>query len=296
MEKSLNDYSPYPNIILLGTQRSGTTLLTRMLSAHSAIFIQNEISVEKIFFGQPSTNEINARCNEQIELRHGLSIPQLLENENKKLWGFKDPQLTEHLDELVPFLKTTKFITIVRDPRGVVNSYIDNKWGLGTTAYTGALRWKNEVAAQEQFMKLAPEQCLYIRYEDLVSNQEETLKTVCKHLEIEFEDSLLNYHKKKANFKLNASNINTNTGANKHFSTRWKDELSHRQVSEIEFVTKDLLIKNGYELTTSAKQPNWLRRALYNIHQTIVGEYQIQYQLKKHAIKQFLAKRRAKNA
>ena len=52
MEKSLNAYSPYPNIILLGTQRSGTTLLTRMLSAHSAIFIQNEISVEKIFFGQ----------------------------------------------------------------------------------------------------------------------------------------------------------------------------------------------------------------------------------------------------
>ena len=85
MEKSLNAYSPYPNIILLGTQRSGTTLLTRMLSAHSAIFIQNEISVEKIFFGQPSTNEINARCNEQIELRHGLSISQLLENENKKL-------------------------------------------------------------------------------------------------------------------------------------------------------------------------------------------------------------------
>ena len=58
----------------------------------------------------------------------------------------------------------------------------------------------------------------------------------------------------------------------------------------------DILVKNGYELTTSAKQPNWLRRALYNIHQTIVGEYQIQYQLKKHAIKQFLAKRRAKNA
>lgn len=296
MEKSLNAYSPYPNIILLGTQRSGTTLLTRMLSAHSAIFIQNEISVEKIFFGQASTDEINARCNKQIELRHGLSVPELLEKENKKLWGFKDPQLTEHLDELVPFLKTTKFITIVRDPRGVVNSYIDNKWGLGTTAYTGALRWKNEVAAQEQFMKLAPAQCLYIRYEDLVSNQEETLRTVCKHLEIEFEDSLLNYYKKKPNFKLNASNINTNASADKRFSTRWKDKLSRRQVSDIEFVTHDLLIKNGYELTTSAKRPNRLRRTLYHMHQTIVGEYQIQYQLKKHAIKQLFAKRRAKNA
>ena len=82
MEKSLNAYSPYPNIILLGTQRSGTTLLTRMLSAHSAIFIQNEISVEQVFKDSIPENIVE-RCNEQIKKRHGKSIVELLKNENK---------------------------------------------------------------------------------------------------------------------------------------------------------------------------------------------------------------------
>lgn len=280
----------YPNVILLGTQRSGTTLLTRMLSAHSQLFIQNEISVEEVFT-HPSPDEIVERCNEQIKKRHGLPTSELLKRENKTLWGFKDPQLTEHLNALEPFLKTTKFITIVRDARGVVNSYIDNKWGLGTTAYTGAIRWRNEVLAQECFMKKAPKQCLYIRYEDLVTKQEETLRKVCDHLEIPFENSLIEYHKKKAQFKLNASNINTSKGATEQFSTRWKNELTARQVSEIEYVAGEILQKNSYELTTSGNKPNILRRLYYHLHQAVVGEFQIQYQLKKFAVKQFLSKK-----
>ena len=280
----------YPNVILLGTQRSGTTLLTRMLSAHSQLFIQNEISVQHVFT-QSEPDEIVKRCNEQIEKRHGVTISELLKNESKTLWGFKDPQLTEHLSALEPFLKTTKFITIIRDARGVVNSYIDNKWGLGTTAYTGAIRWRNEVLAQESFMKKAQTQCLYIRYEDLVSEQEQTLRKVCDHLEIPFESSLIEYHKKKAQFKLNASNINTNKGATKHFSTRWKSELTSRQVSEIEYVTGGLLKKNGYKLMTSADKPHILRRLYYHLHQSIVGEIQIQFQLKRVAVKQLLFKK-----
>lgn len=280
----------YPNVILLGTQRSGTTLLTRMLSAHSQLFIQNEISVEQVFT-QSAPAKIVERCNEQIEKRHGLPISELLKRENKTLWGFKDPQLTEHLCALEPFLETTKFITIVRDARGVVNSYIDNKWGLGTTAYTGAMRWRNEVLAQESFMKKAPTQCLYIRYEDLVTKQEETLRKVCDHLEIPFEHSLIEYHKKKAQFKLNASNINTSKGATEHFSTRWKNELTIRQVSEIEYVAGELLQKNGYKLTTAANKPHILRTLYYHLHQAVVGEFQIQYQLKKFAVKQFLCRK-----
>jgi len=280
----------YPNVILLGTQRSGTTLLTRMLSAHSQLFIQNEISVEQVFKDSIPENIVE-RCNEQIKKRHGKSIVELLKNENKTLWGFKDPQLTEHLGALEPFLKTTKFITIVRDARGVVNSYLNNKWGLGTTAYTGAIRWRDEVLAQENFMQKAPEQCLYIKYEDLVTKQEETLRKICSHLEIPFENTLIEYHKKKAQFKINASNINTSKGTTRHFSTRWKNNLTVRQVSEIEFIAKELLQRHGYELATTAERPHSLRAFYYQVHQAVVGELQIQYQLKKFALRQFISKK-----
>lgn len=274
----------HPHVILLGTQRSGTTLLTRILDTHSKLFIQNEISVAQVFNSE-KTKEIISNCNDQVLKRHGKSIPDLLTETNKTYWGFKDPQLTEHLDKLKPFLRKTKFITIIRDPRGVVNSYIDNKWGLGTTAYTGALRWKEEVELQKAFMALAPKQCLYIRYEDLVSELEPTLKRICTHLNIEYEPEMLDFHNKKARYKLNASNINTMKKTTTQFSSRWKASLSVRQVEDIEYVCHDLMQANNYKTVTEGTRPNVMRRLHCRLHQLIIGEIQIQYQLKRVYLK-----------
>ena len=278
---------PLPYVILLGTQRSGTTLLTRILSSHSQLFIQNEISVDKVFNDSTAGN-ILERLADQISSRFNLSLNLLLEKEGKIFWGFKDPQLTEHLDKLIKFFETTKYIIILRDPRGVVNSYMDNRWGLGTTAYTGALRWKKEVELQEAFIQKIPDQCLYIRYEDLVSKLEDTLHKVCKHLEIPFEDEMLAFHKKKSQYKLNASNVNTNKETTTHFSIRWKNELSQRQVEEIESVCSELMIRNGYLLTSNTKSPSAVRKLYYHLHQSILGELQIQYQLKRLKVKKLI--------
>lgn len=274
----------HPHVILLGTQRSGTTLLTRILDTHSKLFIQNEISVDQVFTSA-KTSVIIANCNQQVLDRHGKSIPDLLTETNKIYWGFKDPQLTEHLDKLKPFLKKTKFITIIRDPRGVVTSYIDNKWGLGTTAYTGALRWKEEVELQKAFMDLAPKQCLCIRYEDLVSELETTLRRICNHLEIEYEPEMLDFHEKKARYKLNASNINTMKKTTTQFSSRWKASLSDRQIEDIEYVCNDLMQADNYVTVTKGTRPSLMRRLYCRSHQLIIGEMQIQYQLKRVYLK-----------
>ena len=157
-------------IFLLGTQRSGTTLLTRILSAHPDIFIQNELPLETIFTISAKNKDIINNINVHFKTRYKKNIDEYLEYKSKKLWGLKDPQLTEHLNALEQFIPDSKFIIIVRDGRGVVNSYIDNKWGLGTNAYTGALRWEREVEQQLAFKSKYPESCLVIRFEDLIEN------------------------------------------------------------------------------------------------------------------------------
>ena len=97
----------------------------------------------------------------------------------------------KHLDKLEWLIDSVKgrcrFVMIVRDPRGVVNSYIHNKWGLGTNAYSGALRWRHEVSEQLKFMQKYPELVTLIRFEDLLENMEPVVRSVCAHIGIAFD-------------------------------------------------------------------------------------------------------------
>ena len=133
-----------PGLFILGTQRSGTTLLARVLSSHPDFFAQTEgVNIRKIFYSAKSIDDISANFNNQfIKIHNDVSINDFLKQKKIKNWGYKDPRLTEYLESLDLIINTSertcKFILIVRDARGVVNSYIDNKWGLGTNAYTGA--------------------------------------------------------------------------------------------------------------------------------------------------------------
>lgn len=276
---------PNCSLFILGTQRSGTTLLTRALSAHPEIFIQNEISVDNAF--NKSTSKIDTLINidGEIKRRHGSNIAELLVKQNKNIWGIKDPQLTEHIESLKLFLPESKFIIIVRDGRGVVNSYIDNKWGLGTNAYTGAIRWKKEVQQQKKFMTEYPENFILIRYEDLVADMETQVRRACEHIGVKFEESMLAYHTKKAQFKEHKSNINTNKKPDISITVKWKNQLTTNQINLIEYIAAEELVANDYLLCGEVIKPSKLQTLYYNIHQIIIGEIQIQYQLKKLQLK-----------
>jgi hypothetical protein len=283
MSNNMNNSKP---IFILGTQRSGTTLLTRALSAHPEVFIQNEISVDKVFRYDADKAEILSNIDKEIQVRHHQGLDKLLSSQNKKIWGIKDPQLTEHLGALRQFLPECKFIIIVRDGRGVVNSYIDNKWGLGTNAYTGAHRWHKEVSQQKQLMAEYPESFILIRYEDLVTDMETQVKKACIHIGVDFKAEMLTYFTKKAQFKEHKSNINTNKKPDVNIAEKWRKELSIQQISLVEYVATKELVANGYPLCGKKIELSTLQKYYYETHQVIIGEIQIQYQLKKILIKQ----------
>lgn len=276
---------PSSPIFLLGTQRSGTTLLTRILSAHKDIFIQNELPLHTIFTRNANREEIIKNIEKHFQIRYGEHIDSFLESNCKVAWGLKDPQLTEHLEALEQFVPESKFIIIVRDGRGVVNSYIENKWGLGTNAYTGALRWKTEVEQQVKFAEKNPESCLIVRFEDLIKDQHTQLLKICDHLEVSFDQSMLDYHKEQMKYVPNKQNINTNKAPDAKLATKWKESLTARQIDIINTYAGEILTKFDYIQRKSQRDLRATTIALYKFHQFFLGEIQIQYQLAKMKFK-----------
>lgn len=263
----------------MGTQRSGTTLLTRILSAHPTIFIQNEMQLPSIFAGK-STIEIIDKLIKQYDDRTGKSFKELISKENM-LWGLKDPQLTEYIPQLRMFLPESKFIIIVRDGRGVTNSYMENKWGLGTNAYYGALRWKQEVQAQLDFMDETPNNFIFIRYEDIIDDLESALRNICKFLNKPFDTEMLSYESTQSDYPKRRENAQTFKKPDKRLAEKWKNRLSAFEIAIVETVAGDLLEQLGYELTGNKVKLSPLQLFYFKWHQKIIGEFQIQYRWRK---------------
>jgi hypothetical protein len=281
----------------MGTQRAGTTLLTRIMSAHPKIFIQNELDLPEIFGHKRSKDALVDAMEKRIYIEEGIKLEDVMAESDDMLWGIKDPQLTEYIDELRPFIPDTKFIVIVRDGRGVTNSYIENKWGLGTNVYSGAQRWKREVEQQQAFMQEAPDRFLYVRYEDLVDDLETEIKRVCTHLEIDFHEDLLNYDQKQSYYQKKRENVHTDKKPQKSLAEKWRKKLSPYDISVIESVASDTLEANGYALEGNTISLSKLKICYYNWHQKFVGEYQIQYRWRKAKFNAYFEqKERLKNS
>lgn len=264
-------------IFLIGTQRAGTTLLGKMLSAHRDLYIHNEVPMARVFKPGASRDQIFHEIDQCVLRRHGQTIEQLLKSEGKSVWGLKDPQLTEHLPALKQFLPEARFIIIIRDPRAVVRSYIENAWGLGTNCYTGALRWQREVQEQLEFEQELPGKVIRVRYEDLILQQRETLARVCEFIGVEFDETMLDYASKKSFVSNNRQSVNTFRAPDPAIVTKWKQELTSHEIRVINTVCGDLMEQLDYREEPGVTTiPGWLK-LWYRLHQRVIGEIQIQY-------------------
>ena len=257
-------------IFLIGTQRSGTTLLCRMMTAHPDIFIKNEVPVRSVFRPGASRDEIQQKISDSVERIFGQSLKALMAAEGKSIWGLKDPELTTYLEALKQFLPEARFIVITRDARAVVNSYMDNKWGLGTNAYTGALRWKAEVEKQLHFCDEYPGNTLRLRYEDLVLQQKESLSAICEFLGVEFHESMLRHESQRGFLRQTRENKKTFVAPDPEMTRKWKHQLTQHQIRLVDSVCGPLLEKLDYEAVSAGYRVPALLRVYYQVHQAII--------------------------
>ncbi|WP_436715004.1 sulfotransferase [Roseiconus lacunae] len=254
-------------IFVTGTQRSGTTLLCRILECSSQIWALNEIyPLHSLVFDQHKNVEQKFAAELQHFFpNHTLTKPAVstedrfkslvsaleesAEDAGKPRWCLKDPRTTYYLNDYASRVRNGSFVILVRDPRAVCRSYLDQRgFTVGRPAnwIAAAERWRTEIEMQLEFANANPETTLIVRYESLIEDFTETLQSICTHLGIPNEPALANYYRNSTDIGVHEGNANIMSAPSKSIAEKWKEALTERQISTVESIAKDLMLTLDY--------------------------------------------------
>jgi len=221
------DNTPF---FVLGSQRSGTTMLRLMLNRHPRLGVPHESKFMIAF---------NSRLAEYIDLSSPMNARRLLDDiaqhkavaaggliedrdaildsdistfaqmidvimsekarrMGKARWGDKTPFYITHIDELWSLFPDSKIVHLVRDGRDVVVSQRNIEW-MSSNIPKLAIDWKWKTTLCHKVGSVrGPDFFLEVRYEDLIVETERVLREICEFLGEDFSPSMLEFHEEGA--------------------------------------------------------------------------------------------------
>ncbi len=258
---------------ILGTSRSGSTLLQSMVNSHSKMVIPPEThffhSARNLIrqFGRASDKERFAekllsfwydektrirdlglsggdvqRAAKQLSISHPVDLFTLQLTmyrmlRQKEIVGEKTPRHILHVPEILKAYPKAKIISMFRDPRATAYSEIKAHFGSPSVIVT-TKRWKRYVQMHEKLSRELPKaQYMMLRYQELIDDPKRTLQEVCDFLEVDFEPAMLEYYNRdEKGFAAGEQSWKKGTlkPIQKGKNTEWKKELSPWQVSLVE--------------------------------------------------------------
>ncbi len=191
-------------IFVLGTQRSGTTLLRLLLDSHEHIAIGHETGFMRAVkhtkqipdyeYGNGwyrrygvSDEEMNARLRDF----YSSIFSQHARGQGKQRWGEKTPLNIFHLADMVEIFPDAQFVTIVRHPGAVAASLL--RWRFDMERAIAYWLTANR-RLRRMGRKIGPQRFHLCRYEDLLLRPRETLKPMLHFLGEPWSDNLLRHH------------------------------------------------------------------------------------------------------
>jgi hypothetical protein len=296
LDHSTNSFQTH---YILGIGRSGSTLLTTLLNAHSQIKAIPEVPIATFFaykYGKikSENSELEKNAKEYLEAiqkirpKHlvNLHAEKLITGDlkynsysaflNKVFSNFdilekqgnypivvdKNPYYTFHYDALCKLSPNAKFIVMVRDYRANILSRkkktLNKSGNIIFNAFLCRLFFKEINSFRTN------KNCLLVRYEDLVSNQVETLTSICQFLNIEFEQNLIGSGIQK-DISSNIESAKSEKFIKEHFSElnnpvhsgnteKWKTELSIEEIEICDAICSKEAISLGYSPISSSQK------------------------------------------
>jgi hypothetical protein len=283
--------SPKAPVFVLGSARSGTTLLYHMLLSSGGFAVYRaESHVFNLIvprFGDLSHSEnrrklmkmwlrshqfrvsgLDAQQIEQrvmAECRSGgdflrIVMEEIARKQGVERWAESTPEHLLYLDQIKREFPNARVIHIIRDGRDVALSYVKQgwthplPWDKRDELLVAGMYWKWIVRkGRENGRQISPDY-MEIHFEDLVSRPQEVLAKVS-----EFIDHPLNYDKIQQSAIGSVSKPNTsfelNSGANGFNPVgRWKDNFTPGDLARFEILVGDLLEELGYPLGSNERE------------------------------------------
>ena len=274
-------------IFIIGTERSGTNLLRLILNSHSDIAIPHPPHIMKNFSKlEPLYGDLREDKNfkalirdvvtmvglhpypweikldgekifRQIPERNLINIffaiyDQYLESTHKKRWGCKSTFMIYHVALIRRYYPRAKFLYMVRDGRDVALSAKKSIFNRYSVYYTARL-WKKEQQIGISWLSdLSSKDIFVVKYEDLLSDPQAAVKSLCDFLDEPFEKSMLDFaatKEAKKSASISASWKNTSRPIIKDNVNKFKNELTDKEVFLFEAIAGPELEYFSYALT-----------------------------------------------
>ncbi|MHC6645332.1 sulfotransferase family protein [Alteromonas sp. HB246098] len=283
----MNDIGGKAPLFVVGTPRSGSTLLTSFLASHPNIYsgaetqFFNKIGLNssslsealksenwphqaallmknRLTLSDQSVLELYGKNTSDIEAALSKKEPSLkamLESiverkstSSQSRWLEKTPNHLKHLKEIRNEFPSAKIILIHRDLRDSSVSIPKLPWASNSVIDNAALISSWFIQIDNEFNS---PNFLTVSYEKLVTESETTLKKVFEFIGEEFDRAVLS--------RSNATDI-TSEGEpwkkdifgkiDTSSVGRWKKSMPSNLLKQVEEITGDVLIKLGYEATS----------------------------------------------
>lgn len=173
------------------------------------------------------------------------------------IWGDKSPAYIRQIPLIKKLFPEAKIIHIIRDVRDYCLS-INNVWG--KNMMRAAQRWADDVAKARSDGALFKEDCIELKYEDLLDNPEIILMRLCEFLGVEYEDQMLEFKNPTENYG-DARDKKEVVSSNKR---KWEKKLDKKMVLNIEMICSSQLRALGYPI--SYRGPNRRLGKLYLLY------------------------------
>lgn len=211
-------------IFIVGMPRSGTSLLSTLLHAHSELAIAPEThyftrcwegqSVSgqeearrllECLLRQPGVRDMALTDDETATVRRTVErapdpshrtifealIETFVHKHGGERWGEKTPAHLEYVEEISTAFPEAVFFVLLRDPRDVSLSLRKMPWNHRRTALDHARRWAQYAQLTRAYRQQPSLNVHVVRYEQLIERPEEVLRKICRTIDVAFEPSML---------------------------------------------------------------------------------------------------------